>query len=517
MIVIVHDNIKVVEVFKVEEKEEIPFNKNDSITSVLIKVSLKNTDSLIIWVFEPFRKLINLDVMGQIFHHKRIMTSYAVHNEFVISDRIGYVEQTPYTNIRTEVNYPTWLMSSDIGGMYAETLNYIVATVSVNKNFDLFLSSLAKHNMPNGLLCYSNPLLIKTKNISIIRKSKNSNYILFRFVKQHYKPIWVFNLLLCFILFEKCLPILPFLLSLFFKQNKMHIDLNPLRFKSSLKVIEDKTIDVIIPTIGRKDGLYNVLKDLSKQTYLPKHVIIVEQNPLQNSKTELDYLTNESWPFKITHKFIHKTGACNARNLAFNFVMSEWVLLGDDDIRFDADLLERFFKSIESLGVKVAACMCIQPLETSSYLKTNQTDIFGSGNSIIKSNLLSKVTFDKAFEFGYGEDSDFGMQLRALGNDVLYLPEVKMTHLKLPFGGFRTKRSFSWEKDHIQPKPSPTIMIFIKKHYNVFQENGYKYVMFLKFYKEQSIRNPFRYLKQMQLQWRRSELYSEELIKKKYA
>jgi hypothetical protein len=57
------------------------------------------------------------------------------------------------------------------------------------------------------------------------------------------------------------------------------------------------TIDVIIPTIGRKKFLYDVLKDLSVQTHLPKNAIIVEQNPTQGSQSELDFINNETWPF----------------------------------------------------------------------------------------------------------------------------------------------------------------------------------------------------------------------------
>ncbi len=58
-----------------------------------------------------------------------------------------------------------------------------------------------------------------------------------------------------------------------------------------------KDIDVLIPTIGRKPFLYDVLKDLSKQTILPKNVIIIEQNPLAGSTSELDYLQDKNWPF----------------------------------------------------------------------------------------------------------------------------------------------------------------------------------------------------------------------------
>lgn len=57
-----------------------------------------------------------------------------------------------------------------------------------------------------------------------------------------------------------------------------------------------KSVDVLIPTIGRKEYLYDVLIDLRKQTLLPQKVIIVEQNSEPDSLTQLDYLTAEEWP-----------------------------------------------------------------------------------------------------------------------------------------------------------------------------------------------------------------------------
>ena len=58
-------------------------------------------------------------------------------------------------------------------------------------------------------------------------------------------------------------------------------------------MVDEATIDVVIPTIGRKKYLYDVLCDLRKQTHLPKNVIIVEQNLLLDSKSELDFLQND--------------------------------------------------------------------------------------------------------------------------------------------------------------------------------------------------------------------------------
>jgi hypothetical protein len=67
--------------------------------------------------------------------------------------------------------------------------------------------------------------------------------------------------------------------------------------KSSLAVVGNKSIDVIIPTIGRKHA---VLQDL-QQTHLPVNVIIVEQNPQEDSVSDLDFFNNQTWPLIIRH------------------------------------------------------------------------------------------------------------------------------------------------------------------------------------------------------------------------
>jgi hypothetical protein len=514
MILLVHNERKVVDLRFEGSNLLIDFNTSKSIISVLCCVSKNYPNELMIWVKEDYKDKINYSKIKNIFHHKRIMASYSVDGSYSISPRIGYVEQTPYTNVSRHVEYPTWMMSSDVGGIYTSTLNILIPYIEKGNEFDFFLNSVAKLGMPKGLFCYSHSGFMK--NLKIVSNTNNTSsiYNVFLFTKQHYKFIWSINLLLCFLFFEKKLPLIPFARTLLRKQLKSNFNLSEVSIGSTRKIIDKKEVDVIIPTIGRKDSLYNVLLDLSIQTLLPKNVIIIEQNPDKNSKSELDYLSLESWPFKIKHKFIHQIGVCNARNLALSFVESEWVLLGDDDNKFENNLIENLFKKIKLIGAKVATTMYIQPNETSEFLITSQTDIFGSGNSMLKTSLLKKVSFDMAFEFGYREDSDFGMQLRKTGNDVIYFPEIKITHLKLPFGGFRTKFTPEWSSDLIQPKPSPTVMVYVKKHYNKFQKRGYKFILFLKFYKKQSIKFPFSYIKNMNKQWEQSEYWSEQLLNK---
>jgi GT2 family glycosyltransferase len=115
------------------------------------------------------------------------------------------------------------------------------------------------------------------------------------------------------------------------------------------------------------------------------------------------------------------------------------------------------------------------------------------------------------YEFGYGEDGDFGMQIRNQGYDVLYLPEPEILHLKAPVGGFRTQPVLQWHKDKIQPKPSPTVMLYQMTHCTKEQINSYKTTLFFKYYRLQSIKNPLRYYSNFQKQWERSVFWANEL------
>jgi GT2 family glycosyltransferase len=140
-----------------------------------------------------------------------------------------------------------------------------------------------------------------------------------------------------------------------------------------------------------------------------------------------------------------------------------------------------------------------------------QSSTFGAGNSFVRRDLLEKVRFNRAFEFGYGEDVDFGMQLRNQGYDILYLPEPSILHLKAPVGGFRTRLVFQWQNDIVQPKPSPTIMLYQILHNTREQTLGYKTILFFKYYRHQRIKNPIHYYRNFQKQWAQSVFWANQL------
>ncbi|GIQ58549.1 glycosyl transferase [Flavobacterium collinsii] len=514
MKILFHNSKRILKVIS-EENEVIPFSKKGSISSGMMELAVQYPTSKIVWCHTDFEDYLNLTEVQQFMHHDRMMFTYNPQNKGFLGTKIGYVEDSPFININKNVVYPTWQMSSVVGIVHASLLRVVKNQIKLDSDFDYYLNSLAKIANALGLLCYSQPKLLNSNKIE--ERFNTSKFILFRFVKQHYRMRWVFLLFINMVIYERKAPIFPLLSSLFFRNRNIDkINLKAIEVNSVSKVIDSGTIDVIIPTIGRKKFLYDFLKDLEKQTYLPSNVIIVEQNPIENSISELDYLISEKWPFKIKHIFTHQAGACNARNIALNETEKEWIFMADDDIRIKDSFLEEAFNQINKFGVNAITFGCYNYGYNSNkkYKNEMQWESFGSGCSIVKREVVQRIYYRKGFEFGYGEDSDFGMQLRNKGIDILYSPEPEILHLKAPVGGFRTKPFLEWQNDVIQPKPSPTAMLYKIMHVSQEEINGYRTILFFKFYKLQSIKNPILYFLNFRKQWKQSLYWANQLKNK---
>ncbi|MBF4507118.1 glycosyltransferase family 2 protein [Flavobacterium sp. JLP] len=513
MIVLYHNLQKVIRVIS-KNNEALPFDKNANIAAVFVDLGIQHPESKIVWCHENYRDFINLDVIENIFHHNKMMLSYNPNSISFLGKKIGYVDQSPFIKINKEVRYPTWQMSSFVGVVHSAVLLAVHKKIKLDSDFDYFLNSVAKVGMPLGLLCYSeNKLLREDVEFNIVPKS--SNFTLFKFVKQHYKTQWIFLLFFNLAINEFKFPFFALLYSFFFKnRNNADIKINDINNFTSVQKTDSETIDVIIPTIGRKKFLYDFLKDLSKQTIVPNNVIVIEQNPLFGSVSELDYLISEPWPFKIKHTFTNQAGACNARNLALKDIESEWLFFADDDIRITESFIESAFNQITINNSKVLTFSCLQKGQINTHKEIFQWIAFGSGCSIVKSEVVTDLFFDLRYEFGFGEDGDFGMQIRNKGYDILFFPNPQILHLKAPIGGFRTKPEVAWTNDKIKPKPSPTILLYKILHETKEQLKGYKTMLFIKYYSKQSIKNPIKYFLNFQKEWKQSLYWANKLINK---
>jgi len=488
-------------------------------TEALWELAIKFPDEVIGWCEADLEQEIAWKNWKNIFHRDLMMASYALKTIF-LPESIGFIDQLPFVNVDREVSFATWQMSADIGGITGKTLVRFKKHFSELEDFEVLINAIAKLGQQNGLFCYSEPDLVKpiengdtassnsveTNNI----KTPASTAKLFNFVAAHYKRARLLLLFWCFFYYKKSFPIFALLQALFQKSYfRKEVDLDGL--EKNLADFESKTmtIDVIIPTLGRRDYLLQVLEDLKNQTHIPEKVIVVEQNPEIGAISELPELQSKTWPFKIVHHFTHKTGACNARNIALQEVDADWVFFADDDNRMERDVLERSLKEIHRYRLDMLSLNYLQEGEKLIFGKLKQWGTFGAGNSIVAGKFASKIRFDKSFEYGYGEDKDYGMQLRLAGCDIIYHPDLEILHLKAPRGGFRQATLPPWEKE--RPKPSPTLMLYAKKYYSREQFLGFKTELFLRFYPKQPIKNPLKYVKTMQKRWKASEAWAEKL------
>lgn len=507
MIIFYHNNYKITEIVSTETDHFSNFI-NRNITAVLFDFANKFKDEILVWCHDSEKQNLNTEGIPNLFHHHKLLFSYNSSNYF--DSRLGYFEDSPYVKVNKDVKYGTWQMSSHVGAIHAIALNACKDDLKVESNFDYFLNSFAKRAMAHGLFCYSNPQLLKRS--FPLEVNKANIYQLFKFTKQHYRMRWVFLLFFNLMLFEKKFPLLPFLTSFFYSKRKLNPSLlNQIPLKSNKNLIEQGTIDVLIPTIGRKEYLLNVLHNLASQTYLPKNVIVIEQNPEDKSQSDLDFIQNQKWPFTIKNHFTHQAGACNARNIGLSLIESEFCFMADDDVVFQNDLLEKAIQNSQTTGNEVFLIACHSKSQTVVPQLPIQFPVFGAGHAFVKSSCIKNLKFNMGFEFGFGEDADFGMQLRNSGFDVLYISTSTILHLKAPIGGFRTKPVLRWHSDDIQPKPSPTVMLYRLMHDTKEQIFNYKSMIYIKNMNKSVLLNPFKYTKTFKQKWNRSVYWANVL------
>ena len=506
VIILIHDFKKITRVFK-NSVDVLTFENGASIQKLIFEYAQQFPEAQLIWVHESLVNQVNQNWIENNVTSK-VMYFYNPSETEFLSDKVGYVEPSPFIKINKKVCFASWQSSAFIGTISAQDfVSFGSRFIKDNFSFGYFLTIMSKIGHRNGLRTYSNPNLLQEerKVTSHIGTTKE----LFYWTAQYYGFSKCLQLFLLFVLYEKQFPIVSLISVISVK--RIAFDRTETKQEVSNVAFSEVTLDVLIPTIGRKKYLYDVLCDLRTQTKIPNRIIIVEQNPLENSQSELDYLKNEIWPFEIIHHFIHQTGACNARNIALKEVKSDWVFFADDDIKLASTFIEESFTAILKTTEKAFTLACFRPNEVPVFHHLMHWDTFGSGCSMVKREALEGLQFDMRFENGFGEDADFGMQLRNKGFDVVYLPQPQILHLKAPVGGFRVKPTFPWQEEQFQPKPSPTVMLFKKMHHTKAQILGYKLNLFLKYYKNQSIKNPFNYYKTMQKQWEVSEKWAEKL------
>ncbi len=511
IILVVHDNTQVLEI-KGTNNNKFQYNPYN-ITETILKISSDFPNHLIAWVHKELLNYIDISNWPQLISHPFEIITYEPGKYSDLEDDIQYIEfGSPFVHytMAQKNRFATWLMSSSMGMAHAQLLNQFRKWGNYLNSFSIFLISLAKNAGQYGIMPYSEPKLLTYPLPNHYKRTKNKSAHFLSFIKTHYSKKLHFLYFLDKFFYEKKIPLFSFLTA---KKVKLpSIKSKKISFQIEIKKInEQDSYDVIIPTLNRPVHLYNFLTDLSKQHVTPKKVIIVEQDP--NKKSKIDYLDRE-WPFEIEHIITDKIGACHARNLALEKVKSKYCFFADDDIRIQPPTLSDALVTMKTFHIPAITLGVYREGEKPP-IKTNPTlwHTFGAGCSIVLSKYATTTRFDLSLEHGFGEDADYGMQLRHKGCNIFYYSKYPILHLKAPAGGFRYKRKLPWDNARFRPKPSPTIMLFFKKNATKKQILGYKmFILIKKIISERKI-NIFKTIISFKKSWEESEKWAEYLKK----
>lgn len=494
MITLIFDKEVCLEVFKDGEIIKV---SSLSIGAVLSELLERFPLEIYLWIDVNIDRKKAENLLLSEMKHERMLVSLG--SQSFINEELGYVELHPTFSDNYNVPHDNWLIGTLGGMIYGKHLVFIKDKLRLANDFQYEMNSFSRLAKPLGLISRRIPF-------DMAHQHYNSDRVLYQFVGAHYKKGWLFFLFVNQCYYQRKFPLVDLCRGFFSKRRSLQMLLTEIPVKKHVK----RSVDVIIPTFHRKETLYLVLQDLAKQEHLPDNVILIEQNEIPNATSQLNYI-DENWPFKIIHHFTHQAGACRARNLGMKELLSDYVFFADDDIRIPSDFIKNALQSIQDYSAGAMTFSCLQKNEEEKEIAIRLSDNFGSGCSLVESKWLADIRFDEGFEHGYGEDNDFGMQLRKKGCTILFNPFEKLLHLKAPVGGFRKSVPKAWDTHEESPKPSPTIMLFVLKHYSLFQKRGYKSLLFIQFYKVQPMKNPFRYIRMMKKRWATSVLIAGRL------
>ena len=325
------------------------------------------------------------------------------------------------------------------------------------------------------------------------------------------------------------------------------------QFKGKVKILKPRKLNkiegkpkvsYIIPTMMRQEFTLNLLNDLEHQTYKPSQVVVVDATP-EVTRDESLY-DKSKYSFEVIFKWQTSKGSCRARNEAIDLCTGDYIVFGDDDIRIQPQFIENHIRLLQTYKTEACNGLDIRADNQQQNLsdldiklenlgdarwKVGATQSFSNANSCVSRRVVNQlVGNDINYDGGYGEDSDFGLSIAKLGVTVLHNPFSVNLHLKPPIGGYRFwgkqaglkgrhRKKQPWELDtpvkHIIPKPSPTIMYQLFKHYDDRQRKEYKIKYFVFYFsKAKLVELPLRLVKLPLriLQFNKSVFYAKKLM-----
>jgi GT2 family glycosyltransferase len=226
-------------------------------------------------------------------------------------------------------------------------------------------------------------------------------------------------------------------------------------------------ICVAIPSYNRGEVLVDTIKDVLKQSYKNLELLVIDQSSTHAPEVMASINTIKDPRFR--HVKATPPSLPAARNLALKLSKAPIVLFLDDDVVLHKDMVKyhlaafRKDKDICAVAGRVLQegfpvkkeVLKFDEYGTSHGVFTasvaSYTNSFPGGNHSIKvKKALSIGGFDTRYYYNaFREESDMAHRLVKHGMKIYFEPKAALTHLAVPNGGTRAKKTYT----HIYDTP----------------------------------------------------------------
>jgi GT2 family glycosyltransferase len=236
-----------------------------------------------------------------------------------------------------------------------------------------------------------------------------------------------------------------------------------------LDIRNPPSVSVVLPTLKRYDYLEKCLASISSQTACPIEIICIDQNAEHDRNPSIYDEVRKHIPTNVI--WLEERGQSHARNAGLASAEGKYVFFADDDSEYLPDTIQNHLKLIltteaaASTGISLPFHPYVLPdefsFERASYL-------LDTGNCLVsREAALDAGGFDRAYDFGKGADSDFGLRLHLRGKLIMHNPNAIRYHHKAETGGLRVSNSWwstTWTS-LARAWPIPTTTYFLRRFF----------------------------------------------------
>jgi len=220
-------------------------------------------------------------------------------------------------------------------------------------------------------------------------------------------------------------------------------------------------ISIIIPTLGRKEQVAQLLSSLTAVKNFRHEIIIVDQN-FNNTLDEI--VDKYSTSYNVIHYKVDFRGLSKAKNFGIEIARGKYICFPDDDSKFLEDTIYNAFNILDNDSkIDIVFGRCIDEDGVDSVIKFSKNEAelslnnfngkFIEATMFAKTDILKKNKFDENMGIGtfFGAEEGYDLIYRLLNQKLklYYSPRIKFYHPQTltDYSNFNSlKRVFEYRK-----------------------------------------------------------------------